>query len=251
MNSGARYPHLPHAPIIEAVIDWRVKLPATLDVTTLKQAGESFGPKYRFGEEERQFQFEITQVAGAEAESTSRRLGPRGYRFRSQDGLEIAVLSKDGFSFSRLRPYTQWETVFSEATRLWTIYRASCQPEEISRIATRYVNRILFPLPLENFGKYLTVPPAVPPDAPQIVGSLLSRVVLDDPQTGISTTVTQVIEGPPEQGRLPFILDIDAYIVKTIQPNAGEIVSRFAALREMKNRVFFATLTNDAIEMFK
>jgi uncharacterized protein (TIGR04255 family) len=251
MQSSDRYPYLPRAPIMEAVVDWRVKLPATLDISKLKQAGESLGPKYHFAHEERHFQFGIKNIApGTEAELSTRELGTRGYRFHSEDDLEIAILSRDGFSFSRMKPYTKWETVFSEAERLWSVYRSVCQPEEVSRIAVRYINRILFPLPID-FGKYLAAPPAVPSGAPPVIASLLSRLVLQDPPTGILTNVTQVIEGVPEEGGLPFILDIDAYIVKSMQPDANEVTSRFSALREMKNRVFFATLTNAAIDMFR
>lgn len=141
--------------------------------------------------------------------------------------------------------------MFSEAQRLWNAYRTICQPEEISRIAVRYINRILFPLPIEDFGKYLQEPPKVPLGAPSALASLLFRAGLHDPASGISSNVTQVIEGHLAEGRLPFILDIDAYIVNTMAPDADEITSRFAALREMKNRVFFATLTKAAIDMFR
>jgi uncharacterized protein (TIGR04255 family) len=252
MNSAVQYPNLPHAPIIEAVIDWRAKLPAGFNTASLKKVGESFGSNYRFAEEERQFQLGFKQQPGIETEFISRELGTSGYRFRSQDGLEVAVLSQTGFSFSRLKPYSRWEAVFGEATRLWSIYREKCQVEEISRIATRYINRILFPLPVDDFGQYLTAPPKAPPDARQDFALWLSRMLLHDPASGIFTNLVEVIEGPPEDGQIPFILDIDAYILKTLKPDADEEVSsRFAALREMKNRVFFATLTTEAINMFK
>src|SRR5262249_61701220 len=113
MNMADGYPHLPHAPIIEAVIDWRAKLPPNLDIASLKKIGELFGQKYQFSEEERKFQFGIKQAAGVEAQVSSRPLGTSGYRFRSRDGLEIATLSETGFSFSRLKPYSDWDSVFN------------------------------------------------------------------------------------------------------------------------------------------
>jgi uncharacterized protein (TIGR04255 family) len=250
MDVGDKYPHLPRAPIIEAVIDWRVKLAPVFDVTKLKEVGAAFGSEYQLADEEKQFQFGIKQKAGAEAELTSRQLGIHGYRFRSADGLQVVILSPDGFSFSRLKPYTRWELVFSEACRLWDIYRKACEPEEISRIAVRYINRIAFPLPVKDFAQYLTVPPAVPPGAPPVLAALLFKAVLHDPPSGISANVTQVIE-PPEDGMLPFILDIDAYVIRNMEPNSLEISSPFTALREMKNRIFFATLTNATIDMFR
>jgi uncharacterized protein (TIGR04255 family) len=250
-NDGDQYPHLPRAPIVEAVVEWRTKLTPTFDISKLKQAGELLVPKYQFLDEVRRVQFVVKRTGGSEQQQSARDLGVQGYRFRSDDRLEIATFKQDGFSFSRLKPYTRWDSVFSETERLWGIYRSICQPEEISRIAVRYINRISLPLPISDFGKYLTAPPVVPPNLPQLVTSLFSRFVLHEPQSGISTSVTQVIEGNPEAGNLPLILDIDAYIAKSMNPNAIEISPQFAMLREMKNRVFFGTLTDTAIGMFR
>jgi uncharacterized protein (TIGR04255 family) len=252
VQSGERYPRLPNAPIIEAVVDWRAKLALGLDFSKLKEVGQKLlSPKYQFLDELRGFQFGIQQKGGAAPQMSSSELGLQGYRFRSEDKLEIATFKHDGFSFSRLKPYTHWDDVFSEAQRVWGIYKSAAGAEEVSRIALRYINRILLPLPITDFSKYLTAPPAIPPQAPQVITSLLFRAVLLEPHSGITTNLTQVIEGHPEGGGLPFILDIDTYIMKNMNPDSPEIVSHFGALREMKNRVFFASVTDQAIEMFQ
>ncbi len=250
MVNGEPYPHLPNAPIVEAVIDWRTKPGPNVVLTELRRhALERIAPQYGFLDEQRGFQLVVQQMAG-QAQQISTDLGVQGYRFSSADKLQIATFKPDGFSFSRLKPYIEWNSVFAEADRLWNIYRSIAQPEEVSRIATRYVNRILFPLPITEFSEYLNAPPAIPPGAPPVLTSSLSRVTLHEPPTGISANVTQVIEGPVE-GRLPFILDIDPYIAQSMNPNAPDITSKFAALRAMKNRMFFAALTNAAINMFR
>ena len=252
MNPGGTYPHLPNAPIIEAVVDWRAKLAPGLDFAKLKEAGEQLlSPKYQFLDELRGFEFGILQKSGAAPRLSSQELGLQGYRFRSTDGLEIATFKQDGFSFSRLKPYTRWEHVFSEAKRLWKVYRSAAGAEEVSRIALRYINRISLPLPIADFTRYLTAPPAIPPRAPQVITSSLFRAILLEPQSGVITNLTEVVEGHSEAGSLPFILDIDAYIMKGMNPDSPEIESSFNALREMKNRVFFASLTDQTIEMFQ
>ncbi len=245
------YPHLDKAPIVEAVVDWRVKLPIDFDIETFKNIGQALGTQYKLFDEERGFEFglKFKQKSGDQPQVSSRDVGIRGYRFQSEDRLEIANFKQDGFNFSRLKPYTQWDSVFSEAERLWHIYRSACQPEEISRIAVRYINRIPLPLPVNDFGVYFTAPPVVPAGLPPLISALLYRVVLNDPASGIVTNFTQVLE-PPDDGRLPFILDIDAYIARSMDPAAPDLRSDFAALREMKNRVFFATLTKTTLEMF-
>jgi uncharacterized protein (TIGR04255 family) len=252
MSVTGKYPHLSNAPIVEAVVDWRAKLPIDFDIEKFKGVANALGPRYKLSDEERGFEFGVKfkYQPGDQPQVSSREVGIQGFRFQSEDGLEIANLQQNGFSFSRLKPYTQWDSVFDEAERLWNVYRAVCQPEEISRIAVRYINRIPLPLPVTDFGVYFTVPPVVPPGLPPLISALLYRVVLNEPASGILTNVTQVLE-VPDGGCLPFILDIDAYITKNMDPGDPGIRSHFAALREMKNRAFFGTLTKTTIEMFQ
>src|SRR2546425_326584 len=101
MTSSGTYPHLPNAPIVEAVVDWRAKTRSGLDLTTLKQAGEqSLSPKYQFEDELRGYQIGILQKSSEAPQLSSHELGLQGYRFRSKDGLEVATFKVDGFSFS-------------------------------------------------------------------------------------------------------------------------------------------------------
>jgi uncharacterized protein (TIGR04255 family) len=211
--------------------------------------GSVLGPRYKLSDEEKEFEFKFKQKSPDAPQLSSHRI--RGYRFKTEDGLDIVNFQQNGVNFSRLKPYTRWDSVFNEAERIWNAYRSACQPEEISRIAVRYINRILLPLPLDDFSVYFTVPPvALPQGLPPLINALLYRVILSEPATGIVTNITQVLD-PPEAGHAPFILDIDAYIARSMDSDSPDIRSHFFALREMKNRVFFASLTPTAIDMFR
>lgn len=244
-----RYPHLARAPIVEAVIDWRATLREGFDIALFGAAQEQIQSEYQLVDEQREFQQRIEQRPGAEPKQSFRYIGVRGYRFRSRDGLHIATFSRDGFSFSRLKPYTNWASVFNEAYRLWQIYASLAEPDEISRIAIRYINRMHLPVPLTDFARYLTAPPAVAAGLP-LVRSLLQRVVFYDPESDIATNVNQVMEAPEPSG-LPLILDIDSFRAENMGPTGLDFAAEFGALREMKNRIFFATLTPTTIDMFK
>ena len=109
-------------------------------------------------------------------------VNPIGYRYTSGDGKYIAQFKVDGFTLSRMEPYTVWEDVRSEAAKLWEIYHRVANVETITRLATRYTNVIRVPMDApKEFGEYLTCPPEVPKDLPQAVSSFLSRIVFHDP----------------------------------------------------------------------
>lgn len=244
------YPHLANAPIVEAVIDWRAKLPATFEIAQLKRVEDLISRGYSDVEEQQQFEH-LLRVAESEPQQSFRQLGVQAYRYRSPDGTRIAVLKRDGFSFSRLKPYTSWEEVFAEALTLWGIYSSLVKPEEISRIAVRYINRLLLPLPIPNFAEYLTAPPTLPGKIPQLLSAFMTQTVVHEPGSDIAARITQAIESGPVEEELPILLDIDVFINKSFSPENDDWWDLFAGLRAMKNRIFFASLTTKTVELFQ
>ncbi len=51
--------------------------------------------------------------------------GVVGFQFWAKDLKQVCRFGLDGFSFSRLRPYSDWDSSFPEAMRLWSIYTKS------------------------------------------------------------------------------------------------------------------------------
>ncbi len=158
----------------------------------------------------------------------------------------------DGFTFSRLNPYTNWDEVFSEAWRLWDLYVDASKPLEVSRIAVRYINRMLFPLPFTNPEEYLKAPPMTAPGWPTEMSAFLTRVIMSEAGSEVSVNVIQALEPQiPAQSVVALIFDIDAFEDVSLPSDDGTIRERFGELREMKNRVFFNGLTTKAIDLFR
>jgi len=135
---------------------------------------------------------------------------------------------------------------------LWTLYVSSAKPVEVSRIAVRYINRMLFPLPFTNPGEYLKAPPATADGWPKEMSAFLSRVVMHDSKSGVSVNVIQALEPQvPGQIDVALIFDIDAYENLSVPHDDVTIRERFGKLRQMKNRVFFKGLTEKAIDLFR
>jgi uncharacterized protein (TIGR04255 family) len=247
------YPHLSKAPIVEAVIDFRVKLPSDFKLEVFHPLRTQFAQDYPGVEEQQIIEQMIKQEPGQAAEVLTRLSGIHGHRLLSKDGRNVAQLRRDGFTFSRLNPYTNWEELFGEAWRLWGGYAETAKPSEVSRIAVRYINRLLLPLPFSEPREYLNTPPALAEGWPRSMRTFLSRIVLDEPESEISLNVIQALEpqAPGEQTNVALLFDIDAYQDVSLPADDVTIRERFAKLREMKNRVFFKGLTRKAIDLFR
>ncbi len=251
-ESQIEYPHLGKAPIVEAVIDFRVKLPSDFKLDSFQLLRSQLAREYPGFEEQQIVQQMIKQEAGSAAEVSTRLSGPYGYRLSASDGKNVVQLRRDGFTFSRLSPYTRWDQVFAESWRLWSLYVDAAKPTEVSRIAVRYINRMLFPLPFTNPEEYLKAPPVTAEGWPAEMSAFLSRVVMHESKSDVSVNVIQALEPQvPGQSDVAIILDIDAYEDVSLPADDVTITERFAKLREMKNRVFFKGLTDKAMDLFR
>ncbi|CAN5461990.1 TIGR04255 family protein [soil metagenome] len=246
------YPHLSKAPIVEAVIDFRLKLPSDFKLEVFYPLRVQLAEDYPGFEEQQIIEQTIKQEPGQGPEVSTRLSGIHGHRLLSKDGKNVVQLRRDGFTFSRLNPYTQWEEVFREAWRVWGMYEVTAVPLEVSRIAVRYINRLLLPVPLSNPEEYLKAPPMTAEGWPRDMSAFLSRVVMHDPESEIMVNVIQALEPQaPGQSNVTLLFDIDAYEDVSLPADDVTIKGRFDELREMKNRVFFKGLTQKAIDLFR
>jgi uncharacterized protein (TIGR04255 family) len=242
---------LAKAPITEAIIDFRVKLPAAFKIENFSTLREKLSDRYPAVKERRFFEGEFKVEERGEPSTLTKARGIDGYFFTSQDGLNVAQFRVDGFTFNRLYPYTSWELIFPEAWDLWKLYANAAPVEFITRIAVRYINRLNIPLPITDFSEYLTAPPIVPDDIPNKVGSFFTRLVVLDPETGTAANITQALEMSPVPEHVTIILDIDAYKKDDLELDDEELRSLFDKLRDMKNRIFFNSITEKTARLFE
>ena len=184
----AGYRHLNNAPITEAIIDLRVRLPSEFQVEKFSSLKEMLHDQYPGVDTRKSIEGEM-EIGGSKLRQSLRDTGIHGYVFKSLDNTKVAQFRKDGFTFSRLKPYTNWEDISTEAKNLWKLYVDEASPEVVTRIAVRYINQLNIPLPINNFERYLTVPPRVPDKIPQEVSTFFSRVVVHDLEQDIAANI--------------------------------------------------------------
>lgn len=242
--------HLSKAPIVEAIIHLRVKLPPDIDHTKLLSLHDMIKDQYPNHKTHRVGTFKIELPDGELAKSAVEDEGIVGYRFTSKDEKKIVQFNLNDFVFSQLYPYENWEKARDEAKRLWTIFADAVSPETIKRVALRYINRLEVPQDLKDFNEYLTMPPNVPAALPQALSSFLTRMVIPDDSLKATAIITQALETSANPKTVPIILDIDVFREYDYDPKGSEVWDYLEQLRVLKNKIFFESITEKIAEMY-
>ena len=237
-------------PIIECLLDIRVSLPVESDLLELEKietyTKSNFTTKRKI--EEWQTDLKIKDGIPEPSQTSGKQIG---YQFISND-KKIVQVRLNGFTFHKLKPYESWEKLRDEAKKLWENYKEVAKPKSVTRIALRYINRLELPLPFKDFKEYIMTIPEMAPEVPQGLSSYFMRLVIPDPDSQSVGIVTEVME-PVVQGKeiLTIIFDIDVFQEKILEPESAEIWSILEALRNLKNRIFFKSITPKTEELFR
>lgn len=255
INIAEDFQHLTRAPIVEAVIDIRARPSVKLEEAALKRQLETKLGNYQFLDSLQHFEIrhEVSLQGDKPAAPIISEQGWKGLRFQSADKKNIAQFNRDGFIFSRLEPYQNWQQLHSEARSLWQKYIEIAQPIEIHRIGLRYVNRIQLPAEELRFENYLELPPATPKNLDVPFYGFLYQDTLAVPGHPYAINVIRTIQSPGgmDARGLSLILDIDAFTTQEFEWDETLLERLLPELRWLKNKVFFGSLTANAMKLFQ
>lgn len=243
--------HLTKAPIVEALIDLKVKFPASFQPDKLLDLKASLKEVFPKIEERQQLEHKFGVLHGRPIPPQTEFKGLQGLFFRSEDGLDVVQCRIDGFTFSRLTPYLDWETLRDRARKFWKIYCKTVAPESITRVAIRYINRIQPPAPFVDYAKYFTTPLPIPSGRSRVVNGFLTRVIIADPKRQLSAIVIQNLEPSIDPNPVSIILDIDAFKVEDFAVGDESVWSLLDLLHDVKNELFFDSITEEAVRLFE
>jgi uncharacterized protein (TIGR04255 family) len=191
-----------------------------------------------------QVTFKFEQKPGEEP-ITEASTAANGCIFASQDGLQLFQARPDGFSHNRLKPYTDWESFRSEATRLWPIYRDIARPEVIESLGLTYVNRVHMP-PLTEIGEYFNVYVEIPKTLPQVLEKHNFVIQTTDPESQAKIAIAVNFGPPNSEGKIQIMMNVQSFIMTNkvqSQMSDNEIWSTFEILRSLKNLAFESSIT--------
>jgi uncharacterized protein (TIGR04255 family) len=242
-------PHYNKAPITEALIDIRVELSPELrfeDLQAIKKHVSSDYPR----EETRNIAEAMIQFGPSVQASAEQK--PWGLLFRNEGNNQVLQARLDGFTFSRLEPYEDFERLRNETRRLWDIYRELVRPKKITRVAVRYINQLNIPgasvEPEDYFNIYPYVSDKLPPELRDFGRySMNLRMYQHDLKGFLVLNEVGIPSKLPNT--ISIVLDFDLSIENPPATNEQELWAFFDRLRERKNLYFEACITDKTREL--
>ncbi|MDO2381611.1 TIGR04255 family protein [Rhodococcus electrodiphilus] len=228
-------------PIVEAILDLRVRLPEGVSVETLY---DLYGHEQGFGPSRPIYPLEQS----LDEEGRAVQPAPVGYSFESVDRECVVHASLDRFSVSKLPPYTSWGDFLARAEAAWSSYRKVATPVSVVAIGVRFVNRIDVPQPAMEIDDYLRTSVKLSPDLPQTVAGFYMQVAVPLEQYQAQATIISGIAEPPEEGYASLVLDIDvttrAALATSEERFNDALLEALGKLRDAKNYVFESCITD-------
>jgi len=239
-----------NAPITEALLDIRAELPLEVSLEHMSVIHDSVKESYPNKRERISWHTGIQFKPDVIPEFQPAQGGADGYLLSSLDGRQIVQARLDGYTFNRLKPYNRWETFRDEAKRIWRAYANVANPRKVIRLALRYINRIEIPLPMRDFKDYILTVPEIAPGVPQGLERFFMRLVIPSDEAQAVAVVTESME-PGTNRTVPVIFDIDVIRQASFATDDPEIWNTFERLHDLKNEIFFRSITDKTKELFQ
>jgi uncharacterized protein (TIGR04255 family) len=173
--------------------------------------------------------------------------GVWGYIFHSSDSKNLIQFRMDGFTHNRLAPYAGGDALIDEALRCWPLFVAVAAPGEVKRVSLRYINRMK-ELPRDGFRELLTAPPSTSAGAPGDIDGFSSRTTTSDGK-GVGSTLNLAFQKAVD-GSYTLTVDIEASLRGALVTEGAQLRAELDRLRTLKNALFFATITDLAVERY-
>ncbi len=244
----------PNAPIKEAIVEFKINPLPESNLEILESLHEKIKNDYPQKRAKHRWESSMKVENERMVSSTQRHIGQDGFLFQSDNNEQVVQFTLDGFTFNRLRPYPPegWPVIREEAHKLSSLFLDSISPTKIIRVGLRYINQIDIPLSNVDLTEYLTKGPDIPQDLPQALEQYLTRIVIPIPEFGAKAIITQAGPQKPSPSVTSLILDIDVFSdVNLVSRDNSKIWEIFDRLRDLKNRIFRASITPKAEELFQ
>jgi uncharacterized protein (TIGR04255 family) len=178
-----------------------------------------------------------------------------GYKLSSADRTRLLMIQSLQFGVIQQAPYSGWDKFSQEARTYWNVLTKIVGHKPISRISTRYINRVDIPVGaagVVDLHKFFTLGLSLPQYAQDM--SLQAFVINCSLINTIEkyTTVLQFSAVPsPLIDHLSFTIDIDVATIGVVEPRDNKLWELIGTLRKPKNELFEACITPETRKLFQ
>ncbi len=102
-----------------------------------------------------------------------------------------------------------------------------------------------------ELGRYLEAPPVLPTPIPQALREFLTRVRVEDEKRNASAVIVLALEPGVDPHAISILLDVDAFREVNTRPDDETLPNKFEELRQLKNEIFYASITEATAEMYE
>jgi len=236
-------------PITEAVLDFRVKVPAGFE--DLAAFADRVAGRYPTRQQLQNIEVKLD----GEARQIGLKHTTQGFRLTSEDQADICIAGAEGLTTSRLAPYIGWDRLLDTWRQNWAAWTKATHSSVPKRIGLRYINRIDVPQPQGesvDFGEYVALQIRSPKvtDEPLLGYGMQLQFQSRRPKWNVSINCGKIANSPIIN-HISFLLDIDVYRdedIPTAQKRLEEILEEAHGL---KNELFEVMITDASRALFE
>lgn len=241
-----KFKRLPHAPIVEAVIQWQATPTRTLEQTALLTELKNRFPDYEC-QAQHEHELEATFSGSPQGTEFHQRSKWDGFRLTSADKKHVCQFKLNTLVFSRLAPYEGWESFTQAASLFWQGFLELAAPNTVDRLGVRFISQINLK-DGERVSDYVEQVPAPLERIGLASEAFLHQDTFRVPGFPFRLNLVRTIQ-PPEPALIQksLIVDIDVSTIEATPLDSIEV--RLQEMRFIKNSVFF-TFMKDAEQKF-
>ena len=171
--------------------------------------------------------------------------------FSSVDTKRLVGVGPDLLSVHSLRPYEGWGDFKKRIDQALEAYLEVSKPVGVTRIALRYINRIVIPfVDVVQLEEYFTSSPQIPDGIPSNMSGFVTRIesVYDDIPIRLAIVLT---DAEVHERQADFMLDLDIsqdWIEKPL--SLEEALSNLHELKQRQGQVFENLITDNTRSLF-
>lgn len=242
------FPHLTNAPVVEALVVFQADASTTWDSQDIRSLITEPFKDFGIVQEQRSFQGHFVMEPGKEPETNTTVSPIEAFILNRADKTEAIQIRRDGFAFSQLKPYPDWETFISSAMRHWETYRGLMNIESTHNLSIRFINLLSYPSEGFKLSNYFRNSPQRPEGSEWDFGFFREHYLYGtkDKKFQINSIFSLVPNGNIG-ANVEFTLDLSISLTRSLQEIQQPISELLNEMRVLKNEAFFSKLKDEAL----